>query len=230
MDSFAPPEKLVVLPPSYNVFGKFLLMALDKADRWTLSHSLIVAEICEVLARQSRGAHGEPETMWLAGLMHDIGKLGIEMAILEKPGPLDDVEDATMKEHSFMGYRTLHRMFDHWTLSATALHHHERYDGSGYPAKMIATDIPIPARIAALSDAYDTIRGERPYKRAQTHQWAIIEIINCSGSQFDPDVVRVFSQTNQEIEKLYDDIAGKTNAELHDSVWEKLSKTRWSNY
>lgn len=230
MNFSAPHEKLVIPAPAYNVFGKFLLMALDKADQWTLRHSLMVAETCELLARHSRGAHGEPETMWLAGLMHDIGKLGIEMALLEKPGALDDAEYAAMKDHSFMGYRTLHRMFDHWTLSAAALHHHERYDGKGYPANLIATDIPIPARIAALSDAYDTIRGKRPYKAAQTHQAAVIEIVNCSGTQFDPEVVRIFSQVNQEIEQLYEGFQSKSNAELHGSVWDKLNNTRWAPY
>ena len=168
--------------------------------------------------------------MWLAGLMHDIGKLGIETTILEKPGALDDREYTDMKEHSFMGYRTLHRMFDHWTLSAAALHHHERYDGKGYPAKLMATDIPIPARIAALSDAYDTIRSKRPYKAAQTHQAAVIEIVNCSGTHFDPELVRIFSNNNQEIEALYQDFQNKLNAELHGAVWEKLNTTRWPPY
>ena len=168
--------------------------------------------------------------MWLAGLMHDIGKLGIETTILEKPGALDPREYADMKEHSFMGYRTLHRMFDHWTLPATALHHHERYDGAGYPAQLAATDIPLPARIAALSDSYDTIRRKLPYKVAQTHQAAVIEIVNCSGTQFDPEIVTIFSQTNKSVETAYDGYQNMSHTELHNSVRGKLNSTRWSQF
>lgn len=223
-------EKIVVPLPAYNVFGKFLLMALDKAEQWTLRHSLVVADMSELLARHARGSHGEPQTMWLAGLMHDMGKLGIEPRILEKPAALDDGEFSIMKEHSFMGYRTLHRMFDHWTLSAAALHHHERYDGMGYPAALIATDIPIPARIVGLCDAYETIRGERPYKAAREHQDAVLEVINCSGGQFDPDIVQLFSQRQQDIGAIYDRYERMENAALHNSAWEKLNGTRWAPY
>lgn len=224
------PGKLVVPLPDYNVFGTFLLRSLDKADSWTLRHSLAVAAIVEVMAHSSRGAHGDPEAMWLAGLLHDIGKLGIPAEILEKPGALDAEEFAAVKEHSFMGYRALHRLFDHWTISAGALHHHERYDGHGYPAGLIATDIPIVARLLAVADSYETMRSVRPYKAPRPHDDATLEIVGCSGAQYDPEVVRIFSQSNRDIEDAFEQYQGLSNADLHESVWRKLDAVRWSPY
>jgi len=133
--------------------------------------------------------------MKLAALLHDIGKVGIPEAILNKSGPLDASEWETMKSHSDLGARLLEPLKTMGRIPAMIRHHHEFYDGSGYPRRLEGEQIPHGARVIAVADAYDTITSERTYKKARTPEDAFAELERCAANQFDPEIVRVFIET-----------------------------------
>lgn len=220
--------------PNDTLLSAFLLRALDKADTWTLRHSVNVAEIARLLdgRRPRPGAAAAPgrtevvgpEAIWLAGLLHDIGKLGIDPAILEKPGPLDAAEYALVQRHPALGYAVLHRLFDQWSISAGALHHHERYDGGGYPAGLTAGEIPVTARVIAVADSYDAIRGRRPYKGQDGHAAAVREIERCAATQFDPEMVAVFLDNRRAVDDAYAGLQRLSDGALYARVLERLER------
>lgn len=123
--------------------------------------------------------------------MHDIGKVAIATEILNKPGPLDDVEWETVKKHCEIGYR-MSQALSKYQLADYILTHHEHWDGTGYPHGIKGPKIPLPARIIAIVDAYDIMTHDMPYKRAVTPYEAIAELQRCSGTQFDPQLVQIF--------------------------------------
>ena len=132
------------------------------------------------------------EEIRLAGLLHDIGKVGIPEAILNKTGPLDASEWETMKTHTDLGEKILEPLEAMKTIGKMVRHHHEFYDGSGYPDRLGSEKIPYGARIIAIADAYDTITSERTYKKSRVPEDAFSELARCAGNQFDPEIVRVF--------------------------------------
>lgn len=141
----------------------------------------------------------------LSSMLHDIGKVSIPDHILLKPGKLDPLEWETMKKHTVFGWEVLHKADrelgeqSFLTLAATiALSHHERYDGKGYPSGIAGEEIPLSARIAAIADVYDALTTSRPYKEAWSHERAVTEILGLSGSQFDPVLVEIFRDLNQQ--------------------------------
>jgi HD-GYP domain-containing protein (c-di-GMP phosphodiesterase class II) len=127
-----------------------------------------------------------------AGLLHDIGKIAISEEILNKPGKLAPNEWEEIKRHPDIGYRILGSSYDMLELAECILAHHERWDGLGYPKGLKGLEIPAEARMIAIADAYDAMTSERPYRKPLSKQDALSEIIRCSGSQFDPEIVTVF--------------------------------------
>ena len=171
----------------------FLAETLDMRDAGTRAHSDTVARYSEQIAERL-GLDGEVvERVRLAGLLHDIGKVGVSDAILGKPAALTDDEFAEMRKHSELGARILEGagLHDvaHWVLA-----HHERPDGNGYPYGIAGDAIPLEARILAVADAYEAMTADRPYRDAMHRADAMAELEAGTGSQFDPDVVRVFSE------------------------------------
>jgi diguanylate cyclase (GGDEF)-like protein/PAS domain S-box-containing protein len=134
----------------------------------------------------------EIDELHLLSLLHDIGKIAISDSILLKPGKLTAEEWKEMRKHSEAGYRIAESSQELLHIADYILSHHERWDGSGYPRGLAGGDIPRLARILAVADAYDVMTHTRPYKQALSHKEAVEEIIRCSGSQFDPEVVEVF--------------------------------------
>jgi HD-GYP domain-containing protein (c-di-GMP phosphodiesterase class II) len=128
----------------------------------------------------------------LVGLVHDIGKIGINENILNKAGPLTEAEYEEMKRHPQIGYRILSSTNEMSDLAFYTLCHHERWDGKGYPKGIKGVEIPMVSRIIAVADAYDAMTSERPYREPQSVQSAVSELQKFSGTQFDPDVVDVF--------------------------------------
>ena len=168
-----------------------LARAVDARDAYTGEHSAEVGALAGRIATRM-GIDGEQvELIRLAGSLHDVGKLAIPEEILRKPGPLSDAERIVLERHPQIG----HRMLDSLGVEPVAtwvLHHHERWDGGGYPHRLAGGDIPLPARILFVADAYDAMTTERVYRGRLTHEHAIRELERCAGTQFDPSVVAAF--------------------------------------
>lgn len=129
----------------------------------------------------------------IASLLHDIGKIAIHDSILNKNGPLTESEYIEVKRHSECGYQILKSVDTYSSLAEIVLHHHERWDGEGYPYGLKGDEIPLLSRIITVADAYEAMVSDRPYRRGRSHEAAIQEIKACAGSQFDPIIVAVFS-------------------------------------
>jgi len=163
----------------------------EKNDREML-HSKRVSEICEAIANKMDFDKDDVNQIRIAGLMHDIGKIGIDEKILNKPQALDDDEWKEIKKHPEIGYRILNSVTEFSEIAGVILAHHERWDGKGYPKGLKGEEIPLRARIIAIADSYDAMTVGRAYKAARSEEESAEEIRRCSGTQFDPEIVRVF--------------------------------------
>ena len=169
-----------------------LALAIDAKDRYTQGHSRKVSSYAVILAQGLGMEAAEIEEIRLAAMLHDIGKVGIPEAILNKSGPLDASEWETMKTHTELGARILEPLRSLIRVREMIRHHHEFYDGSGYPMRLEGDRIPFGSRMIAIADAFDTITSERTYKKARTSEEAFAELERCAPSQFDPELVRAF--------------------------------------
>ncbi len=180
------------LEESYESTLQALVTALDFRDNETQGHSFRVVEYAVLVAEQL-GVSAEDLT-WIrrGAILHDVGKIGIPDAILNKPGKLTEDEWERMKEHPEMGYRMLHHIRFLRPALDIVLSHQERYDGTGYPRGQKGEEIPLGARIFAVVDTFDAMTSDRPYRAALSIQEAREEIERWSGRQFDPRVARAF--------------------------------------
>lgn len=165
-----------------------LAEALDLRDASTATHSHVVADYAEGMAIQLGLDHDLVERVRLAGLLHDIGKIGVPDSVLLCPGKLDDEQWDLMRQHPEIGARMLNHV-DYTDIRDWVLAHHERIDGRGYPLGLDGDDIPLPARILAVADAYEAMTADRVYRKSPGHAFARSQLRECSGSQFDPEVV-----------------------------------------
>ncbi len=156
------------------------------------AHSKRVSSLCAFLAEQLGLPEREVNRMRVAGLMHDIGKIGVEEAILNKPEKLTTDEWEVMKRHPEIGYRILSASSEFSDLALAILEHHERWDGKGYPRGLRAEQISKQARIIMIVDSYDAMTSERSYKKPMSKEDALQEIKICSGTHYDPSIVEVF--------------------------------------
>ena len=180
------------LPPAVVETVTSLALAIDAKDHYTQGHSRKVSAYAVMIAKDLGLCDAEIEEIRLAGLLHDIGKVGIPEAILNKSGPLDASEWETMKTHTDLGATILEPLKPMARIREMVRHHHEFYDGTGYPCRLEGEDIPYGARVIAIADAYDTITSARTYKKARTAEDAFAELERCASNQFDPALVRVF--------------------------------------
>lgn len=163
----------------------------EKNDR-EMMHSQRVGEMCETIARNMKFAKHETDQMKIAGLMHDIGKIGIQDAILNKVGKLNLDEWEQIKKHSEIGYRILSSANEFSEIANYILEHQEKWDGTGYPRGLRNEEISIQARIIAVADSYDAMTSDRTYRKRLSEEEAINEIIKNSGTQFDPNIAKIF--------------------------------------
>ena len=133
-------------------------------------------------------------------LLHDIGKIALSEVLLHKPGPLTRDEQTLMREHPEIGGRICDPLQLARDFAPIIRHHHERWDGTGYPGRLAGEEIPLGARIVAIADAYDAITFGRPYRRARSHDEAVAELLRCAGGQFDPALVPLFIDETERLE------------------------------
>lgn len=169
-----------------------LVNSVDAKDTYTFGHSERVAHFSRALARQLGMSTGQCERVYLAGLLHDVGKIGVPDATLCKPGKLTAEEFDALKKHPEIGANILSHISQIRDLLPGVLHHHERMDGRGYPHKLAGRDIPLLGRIICLADSFDAMTTNRTYRAALPVSLAIVEIRRCSGNQFDPTLSERF--------------------------------------
>jgi diguanylate cyclase (GGDEF)-like protein/putative nucleotidyltransferase with HDIG domain len=176
----------------------------EKSNR-EMAHSKRVSGICEAIANKMNLDKDDVNQIRTSGLMHDIGKIGVDEKILNKTGKLNDDEWKEIKKHPEIGYRILSSVNEFSALAEDVLEHHERWDGKGYPKGLKSEEITLQARIIAVADAFDAMTGQRTYSQPLSELEAMKEIRRCSGKQFSPDIARVFIEKvlGKEWEEIY---------------------------
>lgn len=168
-----------------------LASAIDANDSYTHGHSARVAKYAKQIGKLSGASKEECDDIYLAGLLHDVGKIGIDNSIINKAGKLTDDEYAIIKQHPALGDAILAKIHMSPSLSIGARHHHERYDGRGYPDGLMGTDIPKLARIIAVADAYDAMTSKRSYRDIIPQMKVREELEKGLGTQFDPEYAKI---------------------------------------
>jgi putative nucleotidyltransferase with HDIG domain len=175
-----------------------LTSAVDAKDAYTCGHSERVALLSRQLAQQIGLTDAEVEQIYTAGLLHDVGKIGVPETVLQKTGKLTPEEFEQMKKHPEIGARILADVKQLKHILPGVLYHHERYDGRGYPTGLAGRNIPLMGRIICLADCFDAMTSNRTYRKALPLQVAMTEIRRCAGTQFDPLLAEAFLRTNPE--------------------------------
>lgn len=177
---------------------KVLAEAIDAKDPYTRGHSDRVKRMSLSIARHMGFSEERLETLEYGALLHDIGKIGIKDDILQKEGPLSREEYETIRQHPLIGVKIVEGVEFFRDKVPIIRHHHEFYDGSGYPDGLVGEAIPLEARIISLPDAFDAMTSARPHRGIMPLQDAILEMEKCKGKQFDPKVLEIFLR-----EKIY---------------------------
>lgn len=167
---------------------------IDKRDAYTAQHSFRVANYCEAIAHKLKLKPYDYETLVTAARVHDLGKVSVPDSILLKNNGLKPEERDLIVDHAMIGYQILTNLRFYKDSAKFVLYHHEWYDGTGYPEGLKGEEIPLGARIMAVADSFDAMTSDRPYRKAMGVEEALAEIVNNSGTQFDPKIVDVFVQ------------------------------------
>ncbi|KRF03643.1 hypothetical protein ASG89_02455 [Paenibacillus sp. Soil766] len=172
-----------------------LSKSLDSRDKYTATHSENVAKYATLIAKEMKLSSKQCDNIYIGGLLHDIGKIGIPENVLTKSGCLTDEEYTTIKRHPVIGYETIKHISSFQGTQGVldmVLYHHERYDGKGYPEGLSAQEIPLAARILSVADSYDAMTSKRAYRDHMEIEYVYQEFIKNKGTQFDPTVVDAF--------------------------------------
>jgi putative nucleotidyltransferase with HDIG domain len=184
-------------------FAAALVATLDARDRYTAGHSAAVAVYARDIAERIGLTPADQQLAHLAGLVHDVGKVGLPPGLLEKPGPLTLDERRIMEEHSSIGERILGNVEGYSEIARIVRHHHERVDGNGYPDGLQNRDIPLISKILGVADAYDAMTSGRPYRDAMPSRVARLRLAQAVGSQFDTTIVAAFEAILAEAGETY---------------------------
>ncbi|HPU44282.1 MAG TPA: diguanylate cyclase, partial [Dictyoglomaceae bacterium] len=177
--------------PKFDTFIG-LINAIDSKDNYTFKHCRDVAKYACTLGEVLGLSQEDLGILKIAGELHDIGKIGIPPEILKKPGSLNEEEWKIIKEHPRLGFLILNQLPKMEKLLQAVLHHHERYDGKGYPSGLQGADIPLLARILTVADAYSAMKSNRPYRKALSKKEILKELKTNMGKQFDPEIADKF--------------------------------------
>ena len=200
---------------TYDTTLQALSNALDVRDSETEGHSRRVVEYMELIIAELPVAPDHLATLRRGALLHDIGKIGVPDNVLRKPAALSEAEWVVMKRHPEHGARIISQIPFLEDVSRIVRHHHERWDGKGYPDGIAGAAIPLGARIFAVADSFDAMTSDRPYRRAMSVEEARAEVARCRGTQFDPDIVDAFARVPVErLDAIVDD-APHTHSRAH---------------
>ena len=183
------------IPQQILAMAKALVSMIGFRDHYTASHSARVATYVRKIATQLVLPDTETDTLVFAASLHDIGKAGISDHILLKPGKLNEEELAWIQKYPEWGSMTLGQVDGFKEAALLVLHQHENIDGSGYPKRLRGEEIPLGSRIIAVADSFDALTTDRPYRKALSREAALEELMRCSGTQFDAEVVNAFLTT-----------------------------------
>jgi HD-GYP domain-containing protein (c-di-GMP phosphodiesterase class II) len=207
-------ELFAQLEESYLHTVLALANAVDAKDNYTSGHAQRLAGLALGLGREMGMTEHELEGLRYGAILHDIGKIGVPDAVLQKPAALNPAEWALMRQHPTIGARILAPVPHLANAAQIVRHHHERYDGKGYPAGLAGEAIPLGARILTVVDSYSAIRDRRVYKEARSHAEAVAELRKHTGTQFDPRVVELFLATHTALDNT-ESIAEPPAREAH---------------
>jgi putative nucleotidyltransferase with HDIG domain len=184
-------------------FATALVTALDARDHYTAGHSATVAVYARDIAAQCGFSNDVRDKTHLCGLLHDVGKIGVPVGVLEKKGSLAKDERASVESHAEVGASILGRIEGYEEIAIAVRHHHERYEGGGYPDRIGGDEIPLMARIVAVADAYSAMTSERPYRTALSGAEARNRLDQEAGKQFDPYLVEAFFAVLEQAGEAY---------------------------
>ncbi|MDF2522123.1 MAG: putative sensor protein, partial [Clostridia bacterium] len=179
---------------SYLKTVQSLVSTIEAKDMYTESHSVRVAKYATFIAKELNMDKNDVEDVWVAGVLHDIGKIGISDTILNKKDRLTDEEYQLVKQHPTIAHKIISNIGLNQGIMKAVRHHHERYDGRGYPDGLNGENIDLMASIISVADAFDAITSERSYKQPKSLREGIEELNACKGKQFNPQVVDIFSR------------------------------------
>lgn len=197
-----PQRSIGQLAEVYRATTEALASAIAAKDSYEHHHVSRVQSICELMAYRLGLDQDTIDGISIASLVHDVGKLGVPEYILLKPGPLEPEEFARMSNHAAIGAKILEGVDYPWGIAEMVRHHHERYDGTGYPDRLAAEQIPLGARILAVAEVYDSLVSERCYRSGWSHQQAMEHITKLSGLHFDPQVVNALAEVDCQVALL----------------------------
>lgn len=197
---FSPIQRL--FRNSYLSMLKSLAIILESKDPYLQEHSLRVTKYAVLIAKELGLSDDDIEIIEHTGQFHDIGKLGVSDVILQKKEKLTNREWEHIKEHPVIGYNILKPLKPLHIALQGVRHHHERFDGTGYPDKLKGNDIPLIARILSIADAYEAITADRPYRSKSDNKKAAEEIIKNAGTQFDSQLVQIFMKALKDIGEI----------------------------
>ena len=180
------------LHESYLSIIRALVSALELKDSHTRGHSESVTRYAVALAKKLKLSPQEIESIEVAAILHDVGKIGVQESILNKPGKLNNEEWKEMKRHPEFSYKILKEVNFPWEIKPVIYAHHERYNGKGYPARLKGEKIPLGARILAVADTFAAMTSDRAYRKGLSKEMAIEELKRVAGTQLDPELVKVF--------------------------------------
>lgn len=183
-----------------------VVFILNTRDPYTFEHSWRVSALSELIVGEMDIPGKWKEVIHLAAHLHDVGKIGVPDGILNKPDRLDSNEFEIMKSHPEKGYQIVSRIEQLEEISHYVRHHHERWDGMGYPAGLRGKDIPFGARVIAVADTFDAITSSRPYREALSYEEGFKEIERVAGTQLCPEICKVFLSLKDEVPRILDEV------------------------
>jgi HD-GYP domain-containing protein (c-di-GMP phosphodiesterase class II) len=184
-------------------FAKVLAYTLEEKDPYTSGHSERVCYYADFIGKRLFFEPKDQTELQIASYLHDIGKIGISNRFINKKGTLSSTDWAIIKQHSNKSIELLAPLRLSSNIISSIRHHHEHYDGTGYPDGLAGEQIPLGARILAISDAYDSMTSNRPYRKPLSPEEAKSELTKYSGKQFDPKLITIFLDVLKEMEEVF---------------------------